>query len=113
MPRKIADRPKVIPEDCANPAFIGRLVGWPGDVVFTVEPLVRRAMMAVWGLSGLDTPMVPIHAPVFDLRVIVSFLNATLDIAEMTPQNPAGVAASSPPGTELLFFLNGWPKPIF
>ena len=31
MPRKISDRPKVIPEGCVNLAFIGQFVELPGD----------------------------------------------------------------------------------
>lgn len=112
MPRKIADRPKVIPKGCVNLAFIGQFVELPGDVVFTVETSVRTAMMAVWGLTGLDKPMIPLHEPVYDLRVIVSSLKATLDIAEITPDNLAAIAASSPPLPVLLAFLNGLPKPI-
>ena len=112
MPRKIADRPKVIPEACVNLAFIGQFVELPGDVVFTVETSVRTAMMAVWGLTGLDKPMIPIHEPGYDLRVIVSSLKATLDIAEITPENLAAIAASCPPFPALLAFLNGLPKPI-
>lgn len=112
MPRKISDRPKVIPDGCVNLAFIGQFVELPGDVVFTVETSVRTAMMAVWGLTGLDKPMIPMHEPVYDLRVIVSSLKATLDIDEITPQNLAEIAQSSPPLPALLAFINGLPKPV-
>ena len=30
------------------------------------------------GLTGLDKPMIPMHEPVYDLRVIVASLKATL-----------------------------------
>lgn len=112
MPRKISDRPMVIPQGCVNLAFIGQFVELPGDVVFTVETSVRTAMMAVWGLTGLDKPMIPMHEPIYDLRVIVSSLKATLNIAEITPENLAAIAKSSPPLPTLLAFLNGLPKPI-
>ena len=52
MPRKISDRPKVIPDGCVNLAFMGQYVELPEDVVFTVETSVRTAMMAVWGLTA-------------------------------------------------------------
>jgi oleate hydratase len=42
----------------------------PGDCVFTVETSVRSAMMAVWGLTGLEKPMVPISQPYYDVRVL-------------------------------------------
>jgi len=111
MPRKISDRPKVIPEGCVNLAFIGQFVELPGDVVFTVETSVRTAMMAVWGLTGLNKPMIPMHEPVYDLRVIVSSLKATLGIDEITLKNLNAVMAVSPPLPVLLAFINGLPLP--
>ena len=74
MPRQIADRPKVIPDGCVNLAFIGQFVELPGDCVFTVETSVRTAMMAVWGLTGLDKPMIPLYEPLYDIRVIAKTL---------------------------------------
>lgn len=111
MPRKISDRPKVIPAGCVNLAFIGQFVELPGDVVFTVETSVRTAMMAVWGLTGLNKPMVPIYEPTYDLRVIVSSLKATLGIGDITPENIASIVAASPPLPSLLAFINTLPKP--
>ena len=101
-----------IPEGCVNLAFIGQFVELPGDVVFTVETSVRTAMMAVWGLTGLNKPMIPMHEPVYDLRVIVSSLKATLGIDEITPQTLKAIAQSSPPMPALLAFINELPKPL-
>ena len=47
MPRKLKDRPEVIPAGNKNLAFIGQFVELEGDVVFTVETSVRTAMIAV------------------------------------------------------------------
>jgi oleate hydratase len=74
MPRHIADRPKVIPDGCVNLAFIGQYVETPADVSFTVESSVRTAMMAVWGLTGLEKPQIPMYEPLFDIRVIAKSL---------------------------------------
>jgi oleate hydratase len=74
MPRRIADRPKVIPDGCVNLAFIGQFVETPADVSFTVESSVRTAMMAVWGLTGLQKPEIPMYEPLFDIRVIAKSL---------------------------------------
>lgn len=84
MPRKIADRPKVIPEGCANLAFLGQFVELPQDVVFTVETSVRTALMAVWGLTGLQKPMIPIYEPTYDVRVTLANLKANLGIDEIS-----------------------------
>jgi oleate hydratase len=78
MPRRIADRPKVIPDGCVNLAFIGQYVETPADVSFTVESSVRTAMMAVWGLTGLKKPQIPMYEPLFDLRVIAKSLEAAV-----------------------------------
>ena len=74
MPRRIADRPQVIPDGCVNLAFIGQYVETPADVSFTVESSVRTAMMAVWGLTGLEKPEIPMYEPLFDIRVIAKSL---------------------------------------
>jgi oleate hydratase len=84
MPRKISDRPKVIPEGCVNLAFIGQFVELPLDVVFTVETSVRTALMAVWGLTGLQKPMIPVYEPAYDIRVVVANLKASLGIENIS-----------------------------
>ena len=111
MPRKVTDRPNVIPAGCVNLSFIGQFVELPGDAVFTVETSVRTAMMAVWGLTGLSKPMVPMYEPYYDLRVIVSSLKATLGIDEITPENLSEITLSAPPLSTLLAFINELPKP--
>ena len=74
MPRRVDDRPQVIPDGCVSLACIGQFVETPADVSFTVESSVRTAMMAVWGLTGLEKPMVPMCEPLFDMRVIAKSL---------------------------------------
>ena len=110
MPRKVSDRPKVIPEGCANLAFIGQFVELPGDVVFTVETSVRTAMMAVWGLTGLQKPLIPMHEPVYDLRVILACMKATLGIEEISLASLPTIMLSSPPVHQLVAFLNALPQ---
>jgi oleate hydratase len=111
MPRKIRDRPEVIPKGCVNLAFIGQFVELPGHVVFTVETSVRTAMMAVWGLTGLNKPMVPMYEPSHDLRVIVASLKATLDIDVISAENLGAIAQASPPLPALLAYVNALSKP--
>ncbi len=111
MPRKINDRPNVVPEGCVNLAFIGQFVELPGDVVFTVETSVRTAMMAVWGLTGLNKPMIPMYEPIYDLRVLVTCLKVTLGIEEISLANLPAIVLSSPPLSQLVGFLNALPSP--
>ena len=112
MPRKVSDRPKVIPEGCVNLAFIGQFVELPGDVVFTVETSVRTAMMAVWGLTGLKKPMIPMNEPIYDLRVLVASTKATLGIDKITLDNLPAIARSGPSLPSIISFLNDLPAPI-
>jgi oleate hydratase len=112
MPRKVSDRPKVVPEGCVNLAFIGQFVELPGDAVFTVETSVRTAMMAVWGLTGLTKPMVPLYEPIYDLRVIVSSMKETLGIEDFTLLNLPKVALSIPSMPTILSMLNELPEPV-
>lgn len=61
MPRKVSDRPKVIPDGAKNFAFIGQYVEIPDDVVFTVEYSVRAAQIAVFGLLDVNRKVSPFY----------------------------------------------------
>ena len=99
MPRKLSDRPKVIPDGCVNLAFTGQFVELPGDCVFTVETSVRTAMLGVWGLTGLDKPMVPLYEPIYDVRVLVSTIKRAVGIEEFLHETlPSLAATASSPG---------------
>ncbi len=102
MPRKISDRPKVIPDGCVNLAFIGQFVELPLDVVFTVETSVRTALMAVWGLTGLQKPMIPVYEPTYDTRVIVGNLKASLGFQEISLSALPSILRTGP-SPKLLF----------
>lgn len=69
MPRNSkGDRPAVIPEGAKNYAFVGQYVELEGDVVFTVETSVRTAMMAAYGLTGIDRKVLPLYQGQYDVR---------------------------------------------
>ncbi len=70
MPRGKKDRPEIIPEGSQNLAFIGQFVELPGDVVFTVETSVRTAMTAVYKMTNLDKPIVPLFEGHYDVRMV-------------------------------------------
>jgi oleate hydratase len=93
MPRRIADRPKVIPDGCVNLAFVGQFVELPGDVVFTVETSVRTAMIAVWGLTGIDKPMIPSCEPLYDIRVLADILKVATGSETLKLETLASTAA--------------------
>ena len=53
QPRKMSDRPKVVPEGSNNFAMISQFVEIPEDMVFTEEYSVRAARIAVYTLMGI------------------------------------------------------------
>lgn len=112
MPRAIADRPRVVPPGSRNLAFIGQFVELPGDAVFTVETSVRSAMMAVWELTGLDKPMIPLHQPQYDARVLLSTFKAALGIDSFEMDDLPQILRVSPMLPELLRILDRVPEPI-
>jgi oleate hydratase len=112
MPRKISDRPTVIPEGCVNLAFMGQFVELPLDVVFTVETSVRTALMGVWGLTGLQKPMIPVYEPNYDQRVIVANLKAALGIDKISLPTLPRVVASSPSLSLVARQLKDMPAPV-
>lgn len=60
QPRKMSDRPEVIPEGSTNFAMVSQFVEIPDDMVFTEEYSVRAARLAVYGLMGIDRNVCPV-----------------------------------------------------
>ena len=54
QPRKMSDRPEVVPKGSTNFAMISQFVEIPGDMVFTEEYSVRAARIAVYTLFNVD-----------------------------------------------------------
>lgn len=94
MPRDSrGDRPHVIPEGSKNYAFVGQYVELEGDVVFTVETSVRTAMMAAYGLTGIDRKVLPLYQGQYDIRWLVMCakkmkMTDTLKFSDLPPMNP-------------------------
>ena len=93
MPRKINDRPEIIPESVSNLAFIGQFVELEGDVVFTVETSVRTAMTAVYKMYHLDKPIVPLFKGQYDIRMLNVALKTMLgkdkiEVSDLPKINP-------------------------
>ena len=78
MPRKDGDRPKVVPENSDNFAFIGQFCDIPDDIVFTLDYSVRSAQIAVNSLLKLDRKETPIYKGWQDLIVIVKTIMTAL-----------------------------------
>ncbi|WP_304960431.1 oleate hydratase [Thomasclavelia cocleata] len=57
QPRKMSDRPNVVPKGSTNFAMISQFVEIPEDMVFTEEYSVRAARIAVYKLLGINKPI--------------------------------------------------------
>lgn len=93
MPRKLKDRPEVIPAGNRNLAFIGPFVELEGDVVFTVETSVRTAMIAVYRMLHLDRPITPLFQGQYDIRMVNVALKTLLgkdkiEVSDLPKVNP-------------------------
>ncbi len=60
QPRKMSDRPSVVPEGSTNFAMISQFVEIPKDMVFTEEYSVRAARIAVYTLFDIDKEIKPV-----------------------------------------------------
>ena len=71
MPRKLGDRPLVVPNGSRNFGLLGQFVETDNDVVFTVESSVRTARLAVYTLLDLDKQIPDIAPTQYDIREVL------------------------------------------
>ena len=79
MPRKVGDRPKVVPAMSKNFAFIGQFADTVRDTVFTTEYSVRTAMEAVYTLLDIDRGVPEVFASCYDVRTLLSSTARMMD----------------------------------
>ena len=111
MPRKITDRPKIIPKSSLNLAFIGQFVELEGDVVFTVETSVRTAITAVYKMLHLDRPITPLFKGQYDIRMINIALKTLIgkdkiEVSDLPKINPLKIRSML---KRLVDFINSIP----
>lgn len=103
MPRVKGDRPDVIPCGSENFAFLGQYAEVADDCVFTVEYSVRTAMMAVYGLLGLEKQVDPIFPAWYDVRILANAAKTCLGLKELPlSQIPLGKLLSGSEISKLL-----------
>lgn len=71
QPRKMSDRPKVVPEGSRNFAMASQFVEIPEDMVFTEEYSVRAARIAVYTLMGVSKKICPVTPYNKDPKVLL------------------------------------------
>ncbi len=84
MPRGAGDRPKIVPDQAENFAFIGEFVETPNDTVFTTEYAVRTGMEAVYTLLNLDRGVPEVFASQYDIRMLMRVTSHMLDGRKIT-----------------------------
>lgn len=82
MPRKLGDRPLVVPEGSKNFAFLGQFAETKRDTIFTTEYSIRTAMEAVYTLLEIDRGVPEVWGSVYDIR---DLLNATVKLRDGRP----------------------------
>lgn len=71
QPRKMSDRPKVVPKGSTNFAMISQFVEIPEDMVFTEEYSVRAARIAVYKLFSVkNKKIIPVTPYKRNLKVL-------------------------------------------
>jgi len=78
MPRKVSDRPKVIPKGFKNFAFIGQYVEIPHEIVFTVECSIRSAKIAVNKLLNISNNIPPLYQKKYSAKCLYDAIKTIL-----------------------------------
>ena len=77
QPRKMSDRPYVVPKGSTNFAMVSQFVEIPDDMVFTEEYSVRAARIAVYTLMGVKKKICPVTPYAMDPKVLVKALKTS------------------------------------
>jgi len=67
--RKKGDRPRIVPKESLNFAFLGQYCEIPNEIVFTMEYSIRSAQIAIYELLKLNKKIPPIYKGYRDFRV--------------------------------------------
>jgi oleate hydratase len=77
-PRRISDRPLVVPKGSTNLAFLGQFVEIPDDCVFLVDYSTRSAQIGVYRLLNVKKEVTPVYTGVLNPVQWASALRAFL-----------------------------------
>lgn len=75
-PRRLSDRPRVVPEGSTNLALLGQFVEIPNDCVFLVDYSTRSAQIGVYKLLNINRKVTPVYTgisnPVHWVRAVLA-----------------------------------------
>jgi len=77
-PRRVADRPSVVPQGSTNLALLGQFVEIPDDCVFLVDYSTRSAQIGVYRLLNVKKPVTPVYTGIRSPIQWVNALHASL-----------------------------------
>lgn len=84
LPRKLGDRPYIVPEGCTNFAFIGQFAETTRDTIFTTEYSVRTAMEAVYTLLDIERGVPEVWGSMYDIRALLNATSKMMDGKKIT-----------------------------
>ncbi len=67
--------------------------------------------MAVWQLTGLQKPMIPVYEPSYDVRVVVANMKAAIGVEELSLSALPKILASGPSLKLLASRIGSLPPP--
>ena len=87
QPRTGTDRPKVVPDNCINIAFVGQFAETPRDTIFTTEYSIRTGMEAAYTLLDIDRGVPEVWGSCYDVREMLRATYYALDKKKITEMN--------------------------
>ncbi len=87
QPRTGTDRPKVVPDNCVNLAFVGQFAETPRDTIFTTEYSIRTGMEAAYTLLDIDRGVPEVWGSCYDVREMLRATYYALDKKKITEMN--------------------------
>ena len=90
-PRKMSDRPPVIPAGSTNFAMVSQFVEIPEDMVFTEEYSVRAARIAVYGLLDVKKKICPVTPYNRQPKILLKALKKSYLSGRLLPARTFGI----------------------
>lgn len=84
QPRKVTDRPKVVPDGAVNFAFVGQFAETPRDTIFTIEYSMRTGMESVYTLLNVDRGVPEVWGSKYDVRELLRACYYAIDKQPVT-----------------------------
>ncbi len=84
QPRKVTDRPKVVPNGAVNFAFVGQFAETPRDTIFTIEYSMRTGMESVYTLLNVDRGVPEVWGSKYDVRELLRACYYAIDKQPVT-----------------------------